>query len=62
MKISHNSLLRLMLESASKYFVKDVDVYSDAGILEGSGGVVFRDGNDPYGKNAKYFEFRIDNE
>ena len=47
----------------SKYFVKDVpDVYSDAGISKGSGGVVFRDKNDPYCENGKYFEFRIDKE
>ena len=41
----------------SKYFVKDVpDVYSDAGIFKGSGGVVFRDQND------NFIEFRIDNQ
>lgn len=41
----------------SKYFVKDVpDVYSDAGISKGSGGVVFRDQND------NFIEFRIDNQ
>ena len=46
-----------LYKQGSKYFVKYVkDVYSDAGIFEGSGGVVFRD------KNDNFIEFRIDNQ
>lgn len=53
------SINKQLQKSGSKFWVKDLpDVYSDAGVYEGQGGVVFQKGQ--AGNPEKIFEFRID--
>lgn len=41
--------------SSSKYYVKDVDCFSDAGIYKGEGGAIFNQ------DSGKFFQFYIEN-